>query len=439
MSKSLKNEKKRLSLVNRIRISYVIPFVPIIIMLSIIYYNLWQTNAEYSTMIDSVVKASSFSLDFKHDIDYETYLLIIGQKNESTTPLLSMIKEARDVVDDLMTLTNTAENRERLDQMNKYLDNLNIYIESIFDNARSEEVAYDENMQIWENDVQVGTSLLQEAFYQYIYYEVKDLERERDEQLSINRGIFTGSVVMMIITAALVIIISYYFNRLLRQVRHEQIRLRKAELLVLQSQINPHFLYNTLDAITWLAESGEQATVVSMVGSLSEFFRASLGQGKDMVSLAEDVHHIRSYLEIQKIRYQDIMDYNIDIPEEYGDVPIPKLTLQPLVENALYHGIKNKRGGGTIKVYAKAEAATLFVYVEDDGAGMDAARLEQVREGISRKAPQETGIYGIYNVNERIRLYFGEEYGLSIDSEEGSGSISTVSLPLSGVSAAEYQ
>ncbi|HAK57884.1 MAG TPA: sensor histidine kinase, partial [Lachnospiraceae bacterium] len=240
MSKSLKNEKKRLSLVNRIRISYVIPFVPIIIMLSIIYYNLWQTNAEYSTMIDSVVKASSFSLDFKHDIDYETYLLIIGQKSESTTPLLSMIKEARDVVDDLMTLTNTAENRERLDQMNKYLDNLNNYIKSIFDNARSEEVAYDENMQIWENDVQVGTSLLQEAFYQYIYYEVKDLERERDERLDINRGIFTGSVVMMIITAALVIIISYYFNRLLRQVRHEQIRLRKAELLVLQSQINPH-------------------------------------------------------------------------------------------------------------------------------------------------------------------------------------------------------
>ena len=126
--------------------------------------------------------------------------------------------------------------------------------------------------------------------------------------------------------------------------------MRKAEFELLQSQINPHFLYNTLDAIVWLAEAGEQKKVVSMVGSLSDFFRISLNQGQDILDVKEELQHVRSYLEIQQMRYQDILQYEICVPEELNHCQIPKITLQPLVENALYHGIKNKRGKGMIRI-----------------------------------------------------------------------------------------
>ncbi|MEE3467327.1 MAG: sensor histidine kinase [Eubacterium sp.] len=430
MRRKIADAYKRLSLVSRIRLSYIIPFVPIVILIVFTYSNLYISNRQYSDMIGSVVKASAFSLDFKHDFDYETYMVVVGQREEKESKLLEMIREARQVVDDLDQLTKTGENKERLESIVKYLDNLETYVDRINKNI-GRPGTYDENMQIWENDVQVGTSLLQEAFYQYIYYEVKDLDSEREGQQAFLTRTVSISIGAAGIVVVLIIMITWYFNRLLRQVQQEQIQLRKTEFLVLQSQINPHFLYNTLDAITWLAESGEQEAVVKMVGSLSEFFRTSLNSGKDIVTVSEDVHHIRSYLAIQKVRYQDILEYEVDVPDIYGAVLIPKLTLQPLVENALYHGIKNKRGGGHIRIVAEREEEDLIIRISDDGVGMNEDRLCQVREGISEKAPEEKGIYGLYNVNERIRLHFGERYGITIESQEGTGTVTTVRLPLS--------
>ncbi|MBO4395670.1 MAG: sensor histidine kinase [Eubacterium sp.] len=419
---------RRMSLVTRIRFSYIIPFVPFVLLLLFIFYNLWLNNHSYADMIDSVVKASAFNMDFKHDFDNETYLLVVGQKEVADSPIDAMISEARIVVDELNTLSNSVENRERIASISKYLDNLEYYYNNICNNLQSEGT-YDTNMQIWENDVQVGTTLLQETVYQYIFSESKDLDRERENQQKSFGRVITISAVAFVIVVILILVISYYFNKLLRQVQQEQVQLRKAEFLVLQSQINPHFLYNTLDAITWLAESGEHDTVVHMVDSLSGFFRASLNQGKDIVSVSEEVRHIRSYLEIQKIRYQDILEYSIDIPDEFADVKIPKITIQPLVENALYHGIKNKRGGGTIAITAETDGEDILIRVTDDGVGMNAERLKQVRAAINEQATEETGVYGLYNVNERIRLHFGDSYGIMIESEEGVGTRSVIRLP----------
>ncbi len=418
----------RMSLVTRIRFSYIIPFVPFILLILFLFYNLWMNNHNYAGMIDSVVKASAFNMDFKHDFDNETYMLVVGQREIAESPLDAMISEARKVVGELNQLSNNVDNRERLAAISKYLDNLEYYYSSICDNLKNEGT-YDTNMQIWENDVQVGTTLLQETVYQYIFSESRDLDRERDNQQKKFLQVVTISAVAFVVVFLLILFISYYFNRLLRQVQQEQIQLRKAEFLVLQSQINPHFLYNTLDAITWLAESGEQETVVRMVDSLSGFFRASLNQGKDIVTVAEDVSHIRSYLEIQKIRYQDILEYSIDVPDECGDVKIPKITIQPLVENAIYHGIKNKRGGGRISITAEWDGDDLLICVRDNGVGMNEERLQQVREAINEQATEETGVYGLYNVNERIRLHFGDSYGIMIESEEGVGTRSVIRLP----------
>ncbi|MBQ5375801.1 MAG: sensor histidine kinase, partial [Lachnospiraceae bacterium] len=214
-----------------------------------------------------------------------------------------------------------------------------------------------------------------------------------------------------------------------KQVTREQKRLRKAELDLLQAQINPHFLYNTLDAIVWSAEAGNQKQVVSMVGSLSDFFRTSLNRGKEIITIREELQHVRSYLEIQQIRYQDILSYEISVPEDIFEYRIPKITLQPLVENALYHGIKNRRGGGKIIVSGENKEDCILLKVIDDGMGMTKERKAEVERGLREATPEESSIYGLYNINERIRLTYGGSYGIYLESEFEKGTVVTVRLP----------
>ena len=166
-----------------------------------------------------------------------------------------------------------------------------------------------------------------------------------------------------------------------------------------------------------------------MVGSLSEFFRSSLNEGKEIVTIREELSHVRSYLEIQQIRYQDILDYEIDVPEELYINEIPKITVQPVVENALYHGIKEKRGGGKISVTGREDGGDYIITVSDNGIGMEPDRLKEVRDGLTDSSPDSKKIYGLYNVNQRIKLDFGDEYGLSIDSVYDEGTTVTIRLP----------
>jgi two-component system sensor histidine kinase YesM len=221
----------------------------------------------------------------------------------------------------------------------------------------------------------------------------------------------------------------YRTNELIRQVTKEQTSLRKAELELMQSQINPHFLYNTLDTIIWLSEAGDGESVVKMAGSLSEFFRTSLSQGRDIINLSEEIKHVMSYLKIQQVRYQDIMDYSVDIPESLYGQEIPKITIQPLVENALYHGIKNRRGGGKISIWAAREGSFFRIYVKDNGIGMKPDRLRQITEMLGNIGGEDREAFGLANVNERIRLKFGNRCGIHIDSEYMVGTTVTVLLP----------
>ena len=197
-------------------------------------------------------------------------------------------------------------------------------------------------------------------------------------------------------------------------------RLRKAELRTLQAQINPHFLYNTLDAIVWKAEAGEKDEVIQLTSALSDFFRISLSSGADWIPIGQEKKHIEGYLRIQQTRYRDILKYEIDIPDEIGDYYILKLLLQPLVENALYHGIKNKRGGGTIKVSAVQKDSYLLFSVKDTGSGMSEEQLnrlkDKLKKGQSSVSEGGSGGFGLVNVNMRIRLYYNLQEGLRIES-----------------------
>ena len=401
----------------------------------------------------------------------------MGNKTLEESSLHAMLEEADEIVAGLEELTESQENRKRLTSVKKYLNNLGTYIGRIEDNIR-EGNRYEDNIEIWENDVQIVTSLVGDTMSQYIYYEIRGIQESRQQYQDFFVNMIRFSVIAFALILMLCLFLSYYIplsitrpirrltqvtdqvakgdltvrsdvtgglearvlsdsmntmidkiNELLEQVKTEQVRLRKAEFELLQSQINPHFLYNTLDAIVWLAEAGEQKKVVSMVGSLSDFFRISLNQGQDILDVREELQHVRSYLEIQQMRYQDILQYEICVPEELYSSRIPKITLQPLVENALYHGIKNKRGKGMIRIDGEMEDSDCILRITDNGRGMTPERLGQVREGIRNRNACETEIYGLYNVNERIRLNFGEKYGITITSTYGEGTCVTVRLP----------
>ena len=203
--------------------------------------------------------------------------------------------------------------------------------------------------------------------------------------------------------------------------------LRKAELRTLQAQINPHFLYNTLDAIVWKAEAGEKEEVIQLTSALSDFFRISLSSGADWIPISQEKKHIEGYLKIQQTRYRDIMNYEIDIPDEIGEYYVLKLLLQPLVENALYHGIKIKRGGGTIRVSGRLEDGSLFFSVSDTGLGMSPEQLQELKDRMKKGQPtvsEGSGGFGLVNVNMRIRLYYNVTDDLTIESGADGTSVS---------------
>jgi two-component system sensor histidine kinase YesM len=212
----------------------------------------------------------------------------------------------------------------------------------------------------------------------------------------------------------------------------EQENLKKAELRALQAQINPHFLYNTLDTIIWMAESKKTDEVIKIVSALSDFFRISLSKGMDWITIGEEVERIRSYLTIQKMRYRDILDYKIEVDEDVTQNTILKLLLQPVVENALYHGIKNKRQGGTISVRGSRKGEDeILLEVEDDGIGFTPEKLAQLRAELDDESGDiqlESG-FGIGNVNKRIQLYYGKPYGLTVQSEYTTGTRVTLVIP----------
>lgn len=467
----------RSTLATKIRFSYLVLLVPIFSILFFSIYNLWSGNQRYEDMINSTLVASEFSLDFKKDFDYEIYLVIVGNKTLKESDVDPMLRHAKNVVKGLENITESQDNRDRLQDIRKYLDSLQVYVARIDENM-AEGNLYEENMEIWENDVQIVTTLVRDEISQYTYYEIQGIQKSKDDYQKFYTWMLRFCLIALVGVVVAVGIMSYLIplsitrpfkelsqvtdeiakgnlsvranvntgveatalsnsmntmidkiNELLEQVTTEQIRLRKAEFELLQAQINPHFLYNTLDAIIWLAEAGEQKRVVGMVRNLSDFFRTSLNQGKDINSIKEEMLHVKSYLEIQLVRYQDILSYDIEVPEALYIYSIPKITIQPLVENALYHGIKNKRGMGHISIRGEAGEKDFTITVTDDGIGIDETRLRQVQSGIQNKVLTGKDFYGLYNVCERIRLNFGEEYGIFIESVYGEGTSVRVILP----------
>ncbi len=216
-------------------------------------------------------------------------------------------------------------------------------------------------------------------------------------------------------------------NELMQTIVTEQESKRKSDLKALQAQINPHFLYNTLDSIIWMGEMNHSEDVVRMTSALSKLFRISISRGKEIISLKDEIHHVTSYLTIQEMRYKDKFSYTIDIDEEILQCKTLKITLQPLVENAIYHGIKSVDYEGLIEITGRKVGNQIILRVSDNGKGMNKEELDSILNQNSASTKQGTGVK---NVHERVRLYFGEEYGLQCTSIVGKGTEISVNIPI---------
>lgn len=224
------------------------------------------------------------------------------------------------------------------------------------------------------------------------------------------------------------------FNIMIRKIRQlirrnfeEQEEKRRSELNALQAQINPHFLYNTLDSIIWMAEGGNTKDVVLMTSSLAKLLRKSISNRRELVTLEEETEYTRSYLIIQKMRYKDKLEYHIDVDPCIVDVEVIKLIIQPLVENAIYHGIKYKEGKGSISVSARYEEDEIVIRVTDDGNGMTQEQLSHIFD--EREVDTLHNGVGVRNVQKRIQLYYGGEYGITYESEPGRGTTACIHIP----------
>jgi two-component system sensor histidine kinase YesM len=218
-------------------------------------------------------------------------------------------------------------------------------------------------------------------------------------------------------------------DELMASVVKEQEALRQAEIKSLQYQINPHFLYNTLDSIVWLARTKKPDDVIRMVMAITKLFRIGISRGKDIVTLQEEIEHVENYLTIQQMRYRKILNFTIDIPEKLLNCRVCKVILQPIVENAIYHGLKMKTEKGYIHITAEERDNYLVLRVQDTGIGIKEDQLNRLNQALRDNNGEKMNIYGMKNVADRIKLFFGDQYGLTVRSNYGEGTIVEIKIP----------
>ena len=212
---------------------------------------------------------------------------------------------------------------------------------------------------------------------------------------------------------------------LVEKVHNEEIVLRKTELKALQAQINPHFLYNTLDSIQWMCEQDNSKDTVKLVGALAKLFRISISHGNEFITISDELKHAESYLIIQSYRYKNQFTYSFDVDKSVLDCMCNKITIQPFIENAIYHGLDRMVDEGEIKIIVERRGKDIAIIVKDNGLGM----TEEQCKAVLQKGRSDSKGIGVKNVDDRLKIYFGEEYGITIDSELDVGTTVTIKIP----------
>ncbi len=422
------------SIRGKILLMPLIAALPFLLLAMYLLASMLNYSRNYEEIVSNITVANNYNLNFKEEMDESLYKLVVGYvsfdgigQDPALEDPYALIDRCRSAFSQLMDTTVEEESMMWLQSMLRNIDTLENRVDDIRESA-SAGGSYNENIQELDSNIYILTELIQDDIQYYIYYQTRNMEKVTSQlHQQINQFLILCSVltVALVLAAAVVTFLiargilqpiqelcdatekvgegdfavraqirsrdeiaalGRAFNNmaenmqsLIDQVREDEEKMRKLDLRLLQEQINPHFLYNTLDTIVWLIESNETDQAVDMVITLSNFFRLVLSKGKEFISIREEEEHIRNYLEIQEMRYHDILEYNIQIDQSIYDHQIPKLTLQPLVENALYHGIKYKRAKGYIHIHGEKDGDRILLTVRDNGVGMDAEELEVLR------------------------------------------------------------
>ena len=462
--------KKRMELEERMRKVLFSTMIPMACLMIILLFIFWQYTGQYNKLSENLAVSSEFNLRFKDDLDLEMYYIAIGSKESSDLEdVLEQVEDAQEIMQKLRRNTYNNNGVKSLNSLDSYLENLRQRMLQLVEIKE-----YDKRMEFMDSNIRIITGLIMQEMQNYIYNESMYLVQVEKSLTHRVKLLISGMAVLLIATLGILMRRSFRLtdgiihpvnimldkvkkvgrgkfdmipieaeieeieeldeginkmarkiSALLENVRQEKEMQHLTELQLIQAQVNPHFLYNTLDTIVWLIEGGMTDDAVEMISSLSIFFRTSLSKGNVIIPLSEEERHTLSYLEIQQYRYRDILEFEINIPKELSGIPVPKLSIQPLAENALYHGIKNRRGKGKILIEGREEEDALVLTVSDNGQGMTPERLHEVQEAI--RTGERAG-FGLAAVAERIALYYGPGYGMKIFSEEGKGTTVEIRL-----------
>jgi two-component system sensor histidine kinase YesM len=446
---------------------------------AILMLQVLNVSRQYDAIITNIATANNIS-NVKPAIDAEMWKIVAGNIDFKQGKQNQMLADVNSKVRWMQENTDSPRAKIKLDVILRSLQTLNADVQRMGQQIAHNSTA-DENEALLET-IRFDSSVVEDVVHDYVLFEVQRTEKQYQEMRDgLTRWV--GAFVLLTLAAVLFSVIATWrisrsiylpikklhdvtrtitrndlqalmtrdnvdeitelgmsFNIMIGKIRElldskirEQENLKKAEMRALQAQINPHFLYNTLDTIIWMAESKKTDDVIRIVSALSNFFRISLSKGKDWITIGEEMERTRSYLTIQKMRYRDIMDFAIDVDDKVVNSTVLKLVLQPLVENALYHGLKNQRQRGTILVRARQKSHDqVLLQVLDNGIGIPAEKVAQINAALDNDTDElhpEHG-FGLANVNKRIKLYYGKQYGLALTSEYQRGTCVDIVIPM---------
>ncbi|MBL1225794.1 sensor histidine kinase [Enterococcus sp. BWR-S5] len=455
------------------KLMFALAIIPLLI--SILLYS--RQLFIYQRTVANIQEANAIAAKVDDTVLEEMWDVVTGQIPLKQYSKNSIVDELREDIFHIQENINTKGERSILDVALRIIDSLESYQEDILTNL-SKENSYEKNKEVMVQ-VESVTQLLSDILQEFVRIEINLASQKNTEMI---QSLMILSVVELMIVVGII-----YFVRKNRRFLNERIQeplnnlihmsnelakghlgyrlalpqtpelsslteslnkmaddltqlleenalkqyhLAQSEVRVLQAQITPHFVYNSLDAIVSLIEQEQYEKAKEMTFALSDFFRISLSKGKDWISVDTEIKHIQDYLVILQIRYGEMLQFQIDVPDSLRNYQILKMILQPLVENAVYHGVKFNRRVGLIQVTLEEEESNLIFTVADNGIGIQPEQLEEIQEELAKGVDSDfsTG-YGLYNVNKRLLLYYGSQAGIRLESHYRKGTTIRVTVP----------
>jgi len=455
------------SIISRIVILFIVMFVFLLTPIILQTYISFEQSSSYTEMTDNIVRANQLSTDVSTKIEPVVWGIVAGKVGFEDSDIMPLIENIKSQMDDIRSKTSSVESRGIIEIAMRATDTLEDYLNILNDQIISK-APVEDNEKILE-EIRLCVDGIKDLLQEFSSKQIIEVEAFNQEASKQSNRSFIINILLTLIVICVGIFAFWYLSRVIMNPIEKLLRMsnrisegdfssrveiaaseefnelassmntmsEKIELLIEksieeekhlqmleyrahQAQISPHFLYNTLDAIIWAAEANENAKVITLVTSLSSFFRISLSHGTDFISISDEIEHVKNYLEIQQIRYSDVLSYEINVDEGLGGQEVLKLLLQPLVENSLYHGIKGTREKGKITVSVLKRDNKVRFSVADNGIGMTEETLAALKTRINNESGDEKG-YGLFNINRRLKLYYKLNEGIEIKSEYKKG------------------